>query len=403
VHTLEGPVLEGATVLVRDGRITAVGVDLAVPPDAEVLDATGLEVVPGFVDALGVMGLKEIDQVDATVDTTELGDFNPQLRAATAYNPQSELIPVARAAGITSACAAPGPNGGSVLPGKAGVFHLDGRTLAEAALAPSVAMVLDWPEARTRTWDMATCHLNIRPFAEARKEQEHRLQELSVLFGKARHYALALEGAGSAGVPRDLRLEALVPVVRGRMPLMVAANRARDIRQAIAFCDREHAAMILCGGAEAWQVKDLLKAKGIPVILDRTLNLPPTEDDPYDRAMTLPAELRKAGIPVAIAVAEPSQARQLPQQAGVAAAYGLAREEALEAITLTPARILGLDKDIGSIKAGKLADLVLTDGDPLELRTQVVRVFINGRPVSLENRNHLLFEKFKDLAAPHGK
>lgn len=216
VHTLEGPVLEKGTIVIRAGRIAAVGADIAIPADAELIDATGLEVVPGFFDALSQMGLKEIDAVRATVDTTELGGINPQLVAATAVHPASALIPVARAAGITQALSIPGLDGGPTLPGQASVIRLQGRVLAEMSVTPSVAMVLNWPVVETRSFDLMTFKMVNKPYAEAKKEQEKKLQDLTEQLGRARHYALAMEKGQVADYERDLRLEALVPVVQGR-------------------------------------------------------------------------------------------------------------------------------------------------------------------------------------------
>jgi len=392
VHTLEGPVLGRGSVLVRDGRITAVGADLAVPPDAEVIDAAGLEVSPGFFDALDTLGLQEIGAVKATVDTTDLGECNPQLRAATAVHPESELIPIARAAGVTLTLTVPGLFAKPALPGQAAVLRLRGRNLEDLAVQPAAAMVLNWPTLETRSFDLATFKVVHKPFADVKKEQEKRVQDLDALMDRARHYA---DAADAGPVDRDLKLEALVPVVRGRQPVLVLAQRSREILQAVDFCRRNHLRMILGGGAEAWKVKTQLKDLAIPVILARTLNLPPNPDDPYDRAMTLPAELQEAGLTVAIGMGDPAFSRQLPQQAGVAAAYGLSQEDALRTITLNPARILGLDADYGSLRAGKVADLVLTAGDPLEVASAVKQVFIQGRPVSLGNRHQELYERYK--------
>jgi imidazolonepropionase-like amidohydrolase len=199
---------------------------------------------------------------------------------------------------------------------------------------------------------------------------------------------------GASDYARDLKLEALVPVVRGQMPVLVFADRARDIRNAVEFCDKQKLKMILAGGAEAYKVKDLLRSKEIPVVLRPVLTEPIDEDDPYDRLLTQPAELLAAGVKIAFASFDNSFARRLGQNAANAVAYGLPYEEALKAVTLNPAQIFGVSDQIGSIQTGKTANLIVTNGDPLELTTDVRYLFIKGQLTSTDNRHQRLYEKY---------
>jgi imidazolonepropionase-like amidohydrolase len=400
VFTLAGPPLDQATVLIRDGKIAAVGTSVEIPPDATVVDGRGLQVYPGIFDSITQMGLVEIPAVRATVDTVELGAFNPEVVAADAVNPTSEHIFVTRAEGITHVLTVPGLGGfggrqGNLLGGQASAIELDGWTNEQMVLERSVALVVNWPSLESRSFNPETFNVTQRPFAEVRREYERRVNELADWVEKARHYAQAREQLGPSGIERDLKLEALVPFVEGRKPLLVVANSARDIRNAVEFCQRHNLKMILAGGAEAYQVKELLAKQHIPVVLGSTLAAPAEEDDPYDRLRTQPAELLSAGIPIALASFSTSDSRRLPQYAGTAVGFGLSWEDGVKAITLYPAQIFGLSGELGTIEPGKRANLVVTDGDLLEIARQVRYVFINGRPVSLDNRQLELYRKYR--------
>ena len=399
IHTLAGQVIESGTVVIREGRIAAVDAGIAVPADAEVIDVSGLEIYPGLFDSYSRLGLTEVGAVSATVDTSEAGDFNPHLLAAAAIHPASEHIPVARANGITHAVSAPGAGGfgggGALLGGQASLIHLDGWTIEEMLVRPSVGLVVNWPTLRTRTFDLATFSEREQPFTEVKKEYDEKIGELEEWLEAARHYAQAAEKGSAEKFTRRQKLEALAPVVRGASAVLVAANSERDIRNAVEFCAKQGLKMILAGGAEAWKVKELLKEKDIPVILRPTQSLPSEEDDPYDKAYSNPGELRAAGVRIAFATFDSSDSRTLPYEAGNAVAFGLPHEEALKAITLYPAQILGVGDLLGSIEVGKLANLIVTDGDPLEITTQVRQVFIKGVPVSTDNRHKQLYEKYR--------
>jgi imidazolonepropionase-like amidohydrolase len=258
----------------------------------------------------------------------------------------------------------------------------------------SVAMVIDWPTIDIDSFDFATFSRKQRPYSEAKQEYEKQVDELSDWLDNARHYAVAWGHGGPAEYQRDLKLEALVPVIRGELPVLVFASRVREIREAVEFCDKQKIKMILAGGAESYKVKDLLRSKNIPVILQPTLTEPLDEDDPYDRSLTTAAELADAHVKFAFGSFDNSFARRLGQQAANAVAHGLAYDEALKAVTIYPAQIFGLSDQLGTLENGKIANIIVTNGDPLELTTDVRYLFIKGQLTSTDNKHKAEYEKY---------
>jgi imidazolonepropionase-like amidohydrolase len=399
IFTLAGTPIEDGTVVIHEGKIAAVGVNATIPTGAKVIDAKGLQVYPGLFDAVTQMGLSEIAAARATVDTTETGPFNPDAVAATAVLPSSAHIPVTRAAGITEVLAVPASGGfdsggaSSLVGGQASALYLTGWTIEDMLIRKNAAMVIDWPRIETQSFDLTTLTRKEKTYAEAKKEYDKQLVQLADWFEQARHYAQAMEKGGGS-FERDVKLEAMASVMRGQMPLLVFADRARDIHNAVEFCEKQKVRMILAGGAEAWKVKDLLRSRGVAVILRPTLGEPPEEDDAYDRLMTQPSELQAAGVQFAFASFDNSFARRLGQQAANAVAHGLAYEEGLKAVTLYPAQIFGLDGQLGTIENGKVASLMVTTGDPLELTTEVKYLFIKGQLTSTDNKQKDLYQKY---------
>jgi len=400
IFTLTGTPIDDGVLVIRDGKIAAVGTNVDVPAGAQVIDGKGLQVYPGLFDPVTQMGLSEISAVSATVDTSETGAFNPDVVAAEAVLPSSEHIPVTRAAGITEVLAVPASGGfdsgrsSDILGGQASAIHLAGWTINDMLVKKSVAMVLEWPKIETRSFDFATFSRKTKPYTEAKQEYDKQINELSDWLDNARHYAQAWGHGGPAEYQRDLKLEALVPVIRGELPVLVFANRAHDIRNAIEFCDKQKLKMILAGGAEAYKVKELLRSKSIPVVLLPTLTEPLDEDDAYDRLLTQPAELADARVKFAFGSFDNSFARRLGQQAANAVAYGLPYQEALKAVTLYPAQIFGLADQLGTLESGKIANVIVTNGDPLELTTDIRYLFIKGQLTSTGNKHKALYEKY---------
>ena len=400
IFTLAGSPIDDGVLVIKDGKIAAVGTDVDVPAGAQVIDGKGLQVYPGLFDPVTQIGLSEVSAVSATVDTTETGTINPDAVAADAVLPSSEHIPVTRAAGITQVLAVPASGGfdsrgsANLFGGQASAIHLAGWTINDMLIKKSVAMVIDWPAIETQTFDLTTFSRKPKPYAEAKQEYDKQVDQLSDWLDNARHYAVAWGHGGPAEYQRDLKLEALVPVIRGELPVLVFAERARDIRNAVEFCEKQKIKMILAGGAESYKVKDMLRSKNIPVILQPTLTEPLDEDDPYDRSMTTAGELANAHVKFAFGSFDNSFARRLGQQAANAVAHGLAYDEALKAVTIYPAQIFGLSDQLGTLENGKIANIIVTNGDPLELTTDVRYLFIKGQLTSTDNKHKALYEKY---------
>lgn len=397
VVTVSGPEIENGAIVISGGRITAVGASVNAPAGATEIDARGLWVFPGMIDASTNMALVEISSgVPGSVDTAELGDLNPNLQAFVALNPHSAHIDVTRFAGVTSAVALPQ---GGVISGQAAFLNLNGTTQRELALVPTVALVVNYPTTGGGGGFFAQ-QLAASPDAAAQRDR--RVEELRKLLRDAEAYGRAQDAyqRDPRAVPRpetDVRLAALVPYIRGERPVLFRAERERDIRAAVRFAEEMKLKAVIVGGAEAIKAAQLLKEKNVPVILDGTLNLPLREDDPYDYFYEHAAKIQAAGVRFAISTGDSgAHVRDLPFHAGMSAAYGLPRAEALKSVTLYPAQIMGLADRLGSIEVGKIANLVVTDGDLLEARTNVRHLFINGHQVPLVSRHTMLYDQFKD-------
>jgi imidazolonepropionase-like amidohydrolase len=299
VHPVSGDPFVGR-VVIEDGRITAVGPDAMAPEGATTIDATDQHVYPGMIDALTQVGLIEVNAVPATDDQAEMGTYNAHLSALTALHPASEVIPVTRANGITHAVIAPQTDGDGVIAGQAALVNLDGWTVEEMAVDPSIAMVVSWPAIRTRRFDFSTFSMVETPFNEAKDKAEEQVNELRDWLDAARHYRQAIE-AGSSRLDPDLRLAALAEVLDGGKPIIVLAANKRDIEAAVEFAEEQNLDIILGGGRDAWKVKEMLAEKGIPVILGLTQSMPNEEDDPYDRPFRNAGDLTAAGVKIALA------------------------------------------------------------------------------------------------------
>jgi len=396
VHTISGETIEDGTVSFRAGRIVAVGRAAAPIAGGTVVDATGKHVWPGLLDANTAVGLTEIGSVAGGVDLAETGALNPAVNTAIAVNPDSELIPVTRANGVTHVLSVPE---GGLVSGSSALIRLSGWTWEDLAASTPVAMHVRWPSFRIRRG--GSFRTPATSEEDQKKERDESLKKIKTLFDDATAYAKAKTSGGTPGRPfdQDPALEAMLPVLAGRIPLIVQADEIKQIRSAVAFAESQGVRMILLGAGDVGLAAGLLREKQIPVIVDGVLSEPAREDDPYDDAYALAAKLHAAGVSFCISSGGggfgAANTRNLPYHAAMAAAFGLPRDEAIRAITLAPARILGVSNDLGSIEAGKSASLILTDGDPLEIRTQVLAEWIDGRPVALEDNRHTrLYRKY---------
>ncbi|MGH7450004.1 MAG: amidohydrolase family protein [bacterium] len=389
VHTVSGPVMENVSVLFENGKITAIGKDLRIPPGVERLDVSGKHVYPSLIDANTTLGLVEIGAVRATRDLAETGSINPNVRAEAALNPDSELLPVTRANGIALALSVPQ---GGVISGTSAFIMLDGWTSEQMTLKAPVGLHVNWPFMTIRR----------SPFIqqsdeEQRKQMNENLKQLRDAFAQARAYKKAKEAEQQKSVPyhaTDSRWEAMIPALEKKIPVFVNANEIKQIQAAVQWAADEDVKLVIVGGDDSWRVADLLKSKDIPVVFGPIHQTPNRRWEAYDTPFATPMKLHQAGVRFCIADFESENVRNLPYQAATAAAYGLPKEEALKAITLYPAQILGVADRVGSLEAGKDATLIVTDGDPLEIRTQVLHEFIQGRKIDLGNKHRALYEKY---------
>lgn len=398
VHPGGGAAALRADVVVTGGRIAAVAPQAAVPAGAVVVDAAGKHLYPAMISANSALGLVEIEAVRATRDYAEVGDFTPEVRAETAVQADSELFPVTRANGVLLALVVPG---GGLLSGTSALLALDGWTGAEMVVKAPVAMHLRWPH-----WSPGP----EKDRAKRRKAYSERLGRLADLFSEAKAYAVARAAfaAGRGPAPRhDRRLAALAPVVAGELPLFVHADRRADIEAAVNFALRWTAKVVLVGGRGTARAIPFLKRHGVPVVVASILRLPGRRDAPYDELYTLPKKLHDAGIQFCLARSggpgAAANERNLPYEAAMAAAFGLDPQVAYDAVSLYPARILGVAGRLGTIAKGKDATMILCDGDPLDVRSHVLAAWIEGRRLDLDSRHERLRRKYAERLRRAGK
>ena len=392
IETVTRGTIERGTVVIEDGRITGVG-DAAVPAGATQVACGGGTVYPGMIDGGTRLGLQEIGSQSETQDYDEVGDVTPQMKALTAINVSSVHIPITRVSGVTTTLSVPQ---GALMPGTAALVNLHGYTPEQMATGFE-GVVLNFPMSGRRG------RFDRREQEAIDKAAKEAIEKLDEVWEQAVLYA-RIDSARIAGTPDgemayQPEFQALLPVVRGTMPLLVEANSATDIAKAIEWLEGKDVRAILTGVAEGWRVADRIAEAGLPVITGPVTGLPTRASDRYDRTYQNAALLAQAGVPVALRTDDGMQNyRNLPFHAGFAVAYGeelgFDRQAALEAVTITPARIFGVDDDLGSVEVGKRATLFVADGDPFEPATQVTALFIDGYQVPLVSRQSELYEEY---------
>ncbi len=385
IHTGNGQVVDKGAVLITDGKITQAGILRGRVVVENTIDLQGAHVYPGLIAMATQIGLDEIEAIRATDDKSETGVINPNARAIVGYNTDSRVTPTLRSNGILLAQIAPQ---GELFSGTSSIVQLDAWNWEDAAYLIDDAVHLRWPDLRIQR----------SPTAETAEEQYKliikRLQQIEYAMDEATAYATAR--ASERSMKTDLRWEALIPVIRKEKPLYIYANSEKEIRSALAFMLKYGIRMILVGGAESWRLTEELKTYKVPVVLRQVHSRPWREEDDIDISFKTPKILKDAGVDFCLAMESFWNYRNLAFQAGTATAYGLSQEEALQAITLNAARILGVDSMTGSLEAGKDANLVISTGNLLDMRThQVTAAYIQGRPIDLGNKQKALYEKYK--------
>lgn len=424
VHTVSGPSLTNTPVLVRDGRIAAIGTQAAQATADQTIDLAGLHLFPGLIAPGTILGLIEIDAIRPTRDTTEVGEFTPDVHAWIALNPDSELIPVARANGYTHAHAV--PLGGTVS-GHSAVLRLDGWTIEEITESRTAGLHLFWPSFSLDTTPrhLASSQDRWKSPEDQARERTRQIREINAFFDEAAAYLKARQAAGLSNLPplsqgaaagRPTQLvqtngfalvpawEAMIPLLRGEVPLFLHADETRQIRSGIEWAVQRRFRTILVGGRDAARVAPLLATNRIPVAYEHVFTQPTHDTDGYDAAYAAPGQLHAAGVEVAFGEGTDrfgaSNIRNIPYAAAQAVAFGLPRIEAWRGLTLYPARILGLEQRLGSIEAGKDATLIAVSGDILDIRSQVRRMWIAGREIPLESRHTRLYQKYRNRPRP---
>jgi len=387
IHTVTNGVIENGTILLENGLISAIGTDVQIPAGARVVDVTGKHIYPGLIDAYSTVGISEIGAVGVSSDVNELGDFNPNIRADVAVNAESRHIGTSRSAGVLVTLTTPG---GGLISGMSSAMSLEGWDWEEMSMESAAALNVNWPNPNPRG----------RGFGRGRGVSQEppptyaeQVQQLKDFFGEARAYRDATE-AGEE-VRTDSRYAAMIPALDGDIPVVVAADGAAQINDAITWAQDEGVRIVIRGGQDAIHVSDRLVANDIPVILTSTMAAPDRAYEGYDGAYSMPAQLHEAGVKFAISGGSGSlYTNRLPWEAGVAVAFGLPEEEALKAVTINAAEFMGIGDRVGSLEPGKQATLLITTGTPLDMTSNIEQSYIQGREIDMMDIQKFFFEKY---------
>ncbi len=387
LHPVSSESIDNGTLIIRDGRIEALGDDIDIPDGAQIIELDGLHVYPGFVHPAPQLGITEIASVAGTVDTAEMGNINAAVRVEVAVNHDSDLLPVSISGGVLSAHVVPG---GGLIRGSSAVMNLDGWSWEDMVINAPVGMHISFPSGAVED------------------DENEDLQRIERVIDRARHWKQASEAAkaGNGSAPaRNDQLEALVPLLSGEVPLFLHANRYDVMETALDWAqEQEFDNIILVGDPDVRYIAERLASDDIPVIMSRVYAMPTRRWEPYDMAYSAAARLDEAGVRFALTDSgggmDVANARNLPFQAGSAVAHGLTHESALKSVTLWPAEILGVADQLGSLEPGKRASLFVADGDPLEVTTSIERVWIDGQEFDLmRDRHRRLYERYRERNA----
>ena len=387
-----GARIEGGHILIEGGKIKAVGKEIQPPAGAEIIDASGMFVYPGFIDSYSHFGLVEIAAIASTSDFREMGKENPELRVVWAINPHSVHFGTGRVTGTTTALVAPT---GGTFAGISALVKMDGWTVPEMTFKEAATSFINFPMTPRPVGE------GVAVQAEAKEDVTSKLvDKIRDYLKEARRYLeLKKLAAGDPGIKApeySAKYEALGPVLDGTLPVIISVEKAKDIELAIKFVRDEKLKAIFRGCAQGFKVADKIKQSGIPVIIDSLYTGPSEPEDGYDAPYRNVVELAKAGVLISFSTGDsPAQGKDLPYHAAKAVAFGLPYEEAVKALTINPARIFGVEDRLGSIEVGKEADLIIAAGDPLDIKTEVKQLVINGRAIDMSNWWETLYQKFK--------
>ncbi|MDA0311063.1 MAG: amidohydrolase family protein [Gemmatimonadetes bacterium] len=389
IHTVTNGVIENGTIIFRNGIITAVGADVEIPAGTRVVDATGKHIYPGLIDAYSTVGISEIGAVDMSNDVNEVGDFNPNINADVGVNAESRHIGTSRSQGVLTTLTTPG---GGLISGMSSAMALEGWSWEEMSMESAAALNINWPNPNPRSG---------RGFGGFGRQSgpqptyEERVLQLKDYFAEARAYRDAV--AAGETVRTDARYIAMVPALNRDIPVVVSASSAAQINDAITWAKSENLRLVIRGGDDAIHVAARLKAEEIPVILTSTMDAPNREYEGYDEAYGRAAALYEAGVKFAISGgAGALYTDRLPYEAGVAVAFGLPEEEALKAVTINAAELMGLDDRIGSLETGKQATLLITTGTPLDMTSNIEQAYIQGRELDMNDIQKHFFTKYME-------
>ena len=395
IHTVTNGVIENGTILFENGVIRAIGTDVEIPTGTRVVDVSGKHIYPGLIDAYSTVGISEIGSVDVSSDVNELGDFNPNVRAEVAVNAESRHIGTTRSAGVLVTLTTPG---GGLISGMSSAMSLEGWDWEEMSIESAAALNVNWPNPNSGGGRGGRGGRG-RGFGPGPQESPptyaERVQQLKDFFAEARAY----RDATTAGeeVRTDSRYTAMIPALNGDIPVVVSADGAAQINDAITWAQQEGVRLVIRGGSDAIHVADRLVANDIPVILTSTMAAPGRDYEGYDGAYTMPARLHEAGVRFAISGGSGAlYTNRLPWEAGVAVAFGLPEEEALKAVTINAAEFMGISDRVGSLEPGKQATLLITTGTPLDMTSDIEQSYIQGREIDMNDIQKHFFDKYME-------
>ena len=392
LYTVSNGILEDTDLLFESGIIKKIGKNIQLNDINidSIIDVSGLNIYPGLISSISTLGLQEIGAVRATRDYAEVGEINPNVRANVSYNPDSELIPISRSNGILLALSVPRSG---IISGQSSLMMLDGWTWEDATLKHPVGIHLFWPRMGIKTG-----YKNKISKKEQKIQQLRSIQKIDDLFNLVRAYKES-KNQDDLLQKIDLKLESMLPVINKEIPIFIHANEARQIESAIRWSVHQNINMVLVGAKDSWRVTSILKKYDIPVIYTQVMSNPMRRFEDYDQTFKTPLILYNENIKFCISNSESSfqtpHIRNLPYHAAKSISYGLPEDIGLRSITLSAAEILGVDDKIGSLEIGKQATLFITDGDIMDIRTNVLQAYIQGKTIDMNDRHKMLFEKYK--------